>query len=103
MDENFSNEEKEIIDAFIEFIKSPKNDIYNIDFFKKYYTEVKFKAKIKKETLDSFEPRKLMSYTGIFGAENIIELNIGNKDYEIADQYCIMPNCNCSTIALNFF
>jgi len=102
-DENFSNEEKEIIASFIEFIKSPKNDIYSLDFFKNYYTKVKVQAKIKNEALDSFEPMELMPYIDIFGVENIIELNIGNKDYQILDQYCIMPDCTCSSIGLNFF
>ena len=102
-DENFSNEEKEIISSFIEFIKSPKNDIYGLDFFKNYYTKVKAQAKIKNEALDSFEPGELMPYLSIFGEEDNIKVNIGNKDYEIIDQYCVMPNCLCSDAVLNFF
>jgi len=102
-DENFSNEEKEIIASFIEFIKSPKNDIYSLDFFKNYYTKVKVQAKIKKEALDSFKPGELMLYIDIWGIENIIELNIRNKDYQILDQYCVMPDCTCSNMGLDFF
>ena len=99
----YSKEDTDIINAFIVFINSSENKKYSLDFFKKYYKEIKERQKAKKAAIGSFNVGELMPYLDIFWSEKALSLAMNGKDYDIIDYYCVTPDCNCTEIELEFY
>jgi len=99
----YNEDETKIIDAFIDFIKSNKQDSFTIDFFKKRYTYVKDIMRNKRDVLRNFQLGSFLTYGEILWDEKNLKINIKNREYLILDAYCVTPRCSCKTVALNFF
>lgn len=100
---DYTNEEREIISAFLDFVRFPKNDYYNLDFFRRVYEATKLRERTRKETIDAYRPGKFMTYIDVFGHSEIITMGMGNQEYEVTDAYCVNPGCGCTDVSLAFF
>ena len=56
----------------------------------------------RKQTLKAYHPGKMVHYENVFNQEELLPCIIGNKQYQIIDSYCVMPDCNCVDVALHF-
>ncbi len=100
---DYSSEEREIIDAFIAFLKSPENKGYNLEYFRRFYQGVQKTIGMRQHAIALYKPGLHMPYREIFGPGSEIEINIGGKDHYIIDTYCVTPGCRCTDVMLYFF
>ena len=103
VDDDYSKEEREIIESFVMVMNSGKNKSFNIDFFKIKYREVKKQWLVRKNRIRSHKLGTMMPFSDIFGEGDNIVMKIGDKNYWLHDAYCVTPNCHCTTVALNLF
>ncbi len=63
------------------------------------------KNRNKRGIVKSYEPGRLIPYPYLFGYKKgeIIEMEMNGKNYQVFDSYCVVPNCNCTEIGLDFF
>ncbi len=99
----YSESEIKTVKAFIGFIKSQEKNTLNLDFLKNNYNYVKEKVRNKRNSLEEFKLGTFLTYRDILWNEKDIQIKINGQEYLVFDGYCVTPNCNCTTVALNFF
>ncbi|MBU0761263.1 MAG: SEC-C domain-containing protein, partial [Nanoarchaeota archaeon] len=101
--EDHNEKEIKIINSFIQFLKSPENKFYDLDFFKQYYEGVKSEKKVRKDTIRAYNSGWLMPYPDVFGQRTSMGFESPKKKYFLCDAYCISPQCTCTDVGLYFF
>lgn len=102
-DRKYTEKENDIINAFIEFIKSPETKKYTLDFFKNCYDKIKNNAAVREEAIKEFKPGELLPYSDMFGIETALKIDLNGIKYVLLDSYCVTPPCACTETGLFFY
>lgn len=62
----------------------------------------RYMEKPRKEALNNYHPGEMFHYKDAFNQEELLTHIIDDKKYIMLDSYCVMPDCNCEDVALNF-
>jgi hypothetical protein len=99
----FTKEETMILNTFIDFMKSDKQNSLTVDYFKKQYDLVKKNEQNRKEVLEEFPLGGFLPYNEILWEDDYLTINWNDRNYLLYDAYCVTPDCPCTTAALHLF
>ncbi len=80
--------------------KAAVGELY-FDFMRKEQTKRNFHSQ-RKQAIRNYHPGTMVHYEDVFNQEELLTCIIGDKQYNILDSYCVMPDCNCADASLHF-
>jgi transposase-like protein len=83
-----------------EINKTAVGELY-FEFMKKEHI-TKYMSSMRKNALKRYRPGQMFNYKDAFNQEALLNHTIDGKEYYMLDSYCVMPDCKCKDVTLNF-
>ena len=80
--------------------KTAVGELY-FNFIKEEHLK-RYMSNTRKNALKNYHPGEMFSYKDAFNREMLLNCAICDKEYYMLDSYCVIPDCKCKDVTLNF-